>query len=52
MHKLLRDWTTEYLEQIEDSEHTHLEFKSSEVIEQMSKIGDVVSAFANYEGGG
>lgn len=51
MHKPLRDWTVEYLEQIGDSEHTHLEFKASEVIRQISKIGDVVSAFANYEGG-
>src|ERR1700757_3438978 len=51
MHKPLRDWTVEYLEQIEDSEHTHLEFKASEVIKQISKIGDVVSAFANYDGG-
>src|SRR5258708_30980531 len=51
MRKPLRDWTVEYLEQIEDSEHTHLEFKASEVIKQISKIGDVVSAFANYDGG-
>jgi Putative DNA-binding domain len=51
MRKPLRDWTVEYLEQIEDSEHTHLEFKASEVIKDISKIGDVVSAFANYDGG-
>lgn len=51
MHKSLREWTVEYLEQIEDTEHTHLEFKCSETVKDIATIGDVVSAFANYDGG-
>lgn len=51
MHKPLREWTVQYLEQIEDTEHTHLEFKCSEAIKDIATIGDVVSAFANYDGG-
>jgi hypothetical protein len=51
MHKSLPEWTVQYLEQIEDSEHSHLEFKCSETIKDIQAMGDVVSAFANYDGG-
>ena len=51
MHKSLREWTLQYLEQIEDTEHSQLEFKCSETIKDIAAIGDVVSAFANYDGG-
>jgi predicted HTH transcriptional regulator len=50
MLKPIRDWTVKYLEQTELSEYSNVEFKASEVTKDITKIGDVVSAFANYDG--
>jgi Putative DNA-binding domain len=50
-HKPLLTWTEEYLEQLEDTENSHLDFNSSKVLNDIPTIGKIVSAFANYDGG-
>lgn len=52
MNKPLEDWDNAYIESLDATERTTLELKGSGCLENLGKtIGDVVSAFANFDGG-
>jgi hypothetical protein len=52
MNKRLEEWDNAYVESIDVTERTTLELKGSHCVENLGKtIGDVVSAFANFDGG-
>src|ERR1700722_15529701 len=52
MNKPLEQWDNAYVESIDATERTTLELKGSDCIKNLGNtIGDVVSAFANFDGG-
>jgi hypothetical protein len=52
MNKPLEDWDNAYIESVDATERTTLELKGSGSLENLGRtIGDVVSAFANFDGG-
>jgi hypothetical protein len=52
MNKPLEDWDNAYIESVDATERTTLELKGSGCLENLGRtIGDVVSAFSNFDGG-
>jgi hypothetical protein len=52
MNKPLEDWDNAYIESLDATERSTLDLKVSDCIDNLgSTIGDVVSAFANFDGG-
>jgi hypothetical protein len=51
MYKPIRDWDSDFVYTLPFEEDSELEWKGEGVLKNLDALADVVSAFANYEGG-
>jgi predicted HTH transcriptional regulator len=52
MHKPLQTWDNDFISSLEATERTDFEIKGSGALENLrNKVGNTVSALANYDGG-